>query len=85
MNWSESPAIIVTLYICTEKICLPVASILSSFLSDSFHFVQPQELQEEMKKHMGHLQQLKDYDESLAKEKEQRARLEQERIRMQVM
>ncbi|XP_068722043.1 guanylate-binding protein 7-like [Montipora capricornis] len=41
------------------------------------------ELQEEMKKHMAHLQQLKDYDESLAEEKEQRARQEQERIRME--
>ena len=43
-----------------------------------------QELQAEMKKHMAHLQQLKDYNETLALEREENARQEQERRRMEV-
>ena len=43
-----------------------------------------QELQREMEKHMAHLQQLKDYDETLALEREEKARQEQERRRMEV-
>lgn len=43
-----------------------------------------QEMQAEMEKHMAHLQQLKDFDESLALEREEKARQEQERRRMEV-
>lgn len=38
-----------------------------------------------MQKHMAHLQQLKDYDERLAQEREELARHEQERKRIEVM
>ena len=38
-----------------------------------------------MQKHMAHLQQLKDYDERLALEREELARHEQERKRIEVM
>ena len=41
-------------------------------------------MQAEMEKHATHLQQLKDYDETLAQQKEEKARLEQERRRMEV-
>ena len=37
-----------------------------------------------MEKHMAHLQQLKDYDETLAVEREEKARYEQERRKMEV-
>ena len=43
-----------------------------------------QEMQAEMEKHMAHLQQLKDFDETLALEREEKARQEQERRRMEV-
>ena len=43
-----------------------------------------QELQTEMEKHMAHLQQLKDYDETLALEREEKARQEQERRKIEV-
>ena len=43
-----------------------------------------QEMQAEMEKHMVHLQQLKDFDETLALEREEKARQEQERRRMEV-
>ena len=41
-------------------------------------------MQSEMEKHMAHLQQLKDFDETLALEREEKARQEQERRRMEV-
>ncbi|XP_020607894.1 guanylate-binding protein 4-like [Orbicella faveolata] len=41
------------------------------------------EMQAEMEKHMAHLQQLKDFDETLALEREEKARQEQERRRME--
>ena len=47
--------------------------------------MQQKELQKDMQKHMAHLQQLKDYDERLAQEKEERARDKQERKRIEVM
>ena len=43
-----------------------------------------QELQAEMENHIEHLQQLKDYDEHLAYEKESRAQEMQERKRVEV-
>ena len=41
-------------------------------------------MQNELEKHLTHLQQLKDYDETLAIEREDKARQEQERRRMEV-
>ena len=41
-------------------------------------------MQREMEKHMAHLQQLKDYDETLAIQREEKARQEQDRRRMEV-
>ena len=49
------------------------------------YLVQQKELQKDMQKHMAHLQQLKDYDERLAQEREELARHEQERKRIEVM
>ena len=49
------------------------------------YFDQQKELQKDMQKHLAHLQQLKDYDEILAEEREELARLEQERRRSEVM
>ena len=48
------------------------------------YFDQQQELQRDVQKHMTHLQLLKDYDERLAKEKEETARREQESKRKEV-
>ena len=41
-------------------------------------------MQAEMEKHMAYLQQLKDFDESLAFERQEKARQEQERQRIEV-
>ena len=49
------------------------------------YFDQQKELRKDMQKHLAHLQQLKDYDERLAKEREELARHEQERKRTEVM
>ena len=49
------------------------------------YFDQQQELQKDMQKHMAHLQQLKDFDERLAQEREESARHEQERKVIEVM
>lgn len=49
------------------------------------YFYRQQKLEKDRKKHMDHLQQLKDYEEKLTKEKEKRARREQELKRSEVM
>ena len=65
------------IHFCSKKnACLTIHSLL--FL------MTLQEMQAEMEKHMAHLQQLKDFDETLALEREEKARQEQERRRMEV-
>ena len=48
------------------------------------YLLATEEMQKEMEKHMAHLQQLKDFDEILALEREEKARQEQERRRIEV-
>lgn len=47
-------------------------------------FILYQELQVEMTKHMDHLKQLKDFDENISREKQAKAKEEQEKMRAQV-
>ena len=69
-----------------SEICfnIHVAFTFNGYFKSKLFLITLQEMQSEMEKHMAHLQQLKDFDETLALEREEKARQEQERRRMEV-